>query len=370
MGYCAAAFFVCTKIIRLKYYNYQTSNKQVVMFKILFITGLLVFYGEQLIAQQVKFSGITGKYLGQKEPGMTPELFAPEIIATGFNERDISISADGKEICYGLLTSRNITIMYTRLADGHWTEPEIAPFARDNKYFYLEPCFSTDGKTIYFLSTLPPEGKEAKPRWFYQNIWASDKKSDGTWGEVYNPDTLLNKLNSQFYPSLTSTGTIYFTRSNAQSETSVIFRARKEGKKFIEPELLPPVVNKSGNIYNAFISPDESYLIACLGNTDNQVNPGCANYYIFFRDINDNWSEGISLGPEINIKGSNAISASVSPDGRFLFFAAQKISDEMREKSENITLSGMMQVINAPQNGNYDIYWVSSKIIEELRPKE
>jgi Tol biopolymer transport system component len=300
---------------------------------------------------------------------MTPELFAPDIIATGFYERDITISPDGTEIFYGLITGRHVTILYTRLTNGKWTEPEIAPFARNTQFFFLEPCFSPDGRTVYFLSTKPPEGKELKPGWAYQNIWASDKKSDGTWGEIYNPDTALNKPNSQFYPSLTKTGTLYFTRSDEKTGKSEILRARKNTNRFDTPELLPPVVNGNGNIYNAFISPDESFLIGCVENKNNEINPDFSNYYIFFRDSNDKWSDGISFGPEINIKGSNAISASVSPDGKYLFFSARKTSERMQEISLRNTLGSMKEFLNSPQNGNYDIYWVSTGVIDALRPK-
>jgi hypothetical protein len=344
------------------------------MKKIILIISLLICK-ETINAQQTeflsrKFSGLTGPYLGQTPPGMKPELFAPEIIATGYNERDIAISPDGKEIFYGLLTTRHITIMRTNLMNGYWTEPQIASFAQKDQYYYLEPCFSADGKTLYFLSNCPPFGKEPKAGWFYQNIWASDKNPDGSWGEIYNPDTILNRQNTQFYPSLTKSGTIYFTRSDALSKKTVILRARKSGDKYLEPELLPPVINQSGNIFNAFVSPDESYLIACVGNKNNAVNPGFTNYCIFFRGKDDSWNEGIPFGPDINSKGSNAISASVSPDGKFIFFAAQKISNEMQEKSKRGTLSSMFGFLNSPQNGNYDIYWVSAKLIEELRPKE
>lgn len=331
------------------------------------ILSLLVLCSFTVYGQQVKPSGPDLPYLGQKPPGMTPVLFAPEIIATGFNERDITISPDGTEIFYGILTGRHVTILHTRYENGKWTEPEIAPFARQTQYFYLEPCFSTDGKTAYFLSTIPPAGKDPKPGWAYQNIWASDKKSDGTWSEIYNPDTVLNRPNSQFYPSLTRTGTLYFTRTDAQTGKSEILRARKKGNRFDTPELLPPQVNGKGNIYNAFISPDESFLLGCVENNDNEINPGFANYYVFFRNNNDEWSEGISFGPDINIKGSNAISASVSPDGKYLFFSARKTSDRMKEVSSKPTLGYLKEFLNSPQNGNYDIYWVSADVIRNLK---
>ncbi|MCU0455505.1 MAG: hypothetical protein MUE74_04310 [Bacteroidales bacterium] len=333
-----------------------------------FALSLLALFSLVVAGQQVKTSGSSLSYLGQKPPGMTPELFAPEIIATGFYERDITISPDGSEVFYGLLTGRHVTILYTRFLNGRWTEPEIAPFARNSQYFFLEPCFSADGKAVYFLSTKPPAGKEPKPGWTYQNIWASDKNEDGTWSEIYNPDTVLNRPNSQFYPSLTKTGTLYFTRSDEKTGRSEILRAKKNGNSFGPPELLPPVVNGNGNIYNAFISPDESFLIACVENKNNEINPGYSNYYIFFRDNNDNWSEGISFGPEINIKESNAISASVSPDGKYMFFSAKKTSDRMQEISSRNTLSSLREFLNSPQNGNYDIYWVSAGVIDALRP--
>ena len=330
----------------------------------------MAFLSFAITGQDVRTPNPDLSYLGQKPPGLTPELFAPDIIATGYYERDITISPEGTEIFYGILTDRHVTILYTKLADGKWTEPEIAPFTRNSNYFFIEPCFSPDGKTVYFLSTKPPAGKKPKPGWAYQNIWASDKQSDGTWGDIYNPDTALNRPNSQFYPSLTTAGTLYFTRSDEKTGKSEILRAKKNGIKYDTPELLPPVINGNGNIYNAFISPDESFLIGCVENKNNGINQGFSNYYIFFRDNNDNWSEGKSFGPEINITGSNAISASVSPDGKYMFFSARKINEKMKELSSKNTLGALKEFLNSPQNGNYDIYWVSTGVIDALRPKE
>jgi len=338
--------------------------------KRLFSLFFLTYLSFAIAGQDVRTPNPDLYYLGQKPPGMTPELFAPDIIATGYYERDITISPDGTEIFYGILTGRHVTILYTRLTGGKWTEPEIAPFARNSQYFFLEPCFSPDGETVYFLSTKPPDGKEPKPGWAYQNIWASDRKSDGIWGEIYNPDTAFNRPNSQFYPSLTKAGTLYFTKSDEKTGKSEILRAKKNGNKYDAPELLPPAINGKGNIYNAFISPDESFLIGCVENKSNLVNPGFSNYYIFFRDSDDNWSDGISFGPEINIKGSNAISASVSPDGKYLFFSARTTSERMKEISSKNTLGSLKEYLNSPQNGNYDIYWVSAGVIEALRPEK
>ncbi|MEW6193616.1 MAG: hypothetical protein AB1521_00490 [Bacteroidota bacterium] len=335
-----------------------------------YIFFFLIILFTTLPAQSSKtFPNLSGEYLGQKPPGIVPELFAPGIVCTGFNERDVTISPDGKEIYFGLLTGRHITIMATKLVNGIWTEPEAAQFAKEDNYFFLEPCLSPDGNKISYLSTRPPKGKEPKPRWTYQNIWTSVRNPDGSWDEPYM-DTMINRGNAQYYPSFTKDGTIYFTANDLQTKKPVLYRAEMKDGLYLLPERLPAVINRDGtSIYNAFISPDESFLIACIDGIENEINPGFANYYIFFRDENDNWSGPVSFGPEINMKGSTAMSASVSPDGKYLFFAAQKISKANEELFKQKTIGKMIQLVNSPQNGNYDIYWFDAKVIDLLKAK-
>jgi len=258
--------------------------------------------------------------------------------------------------------------MWTRLQGGRWSEPEVAPFAADPGYFYFEPALSADGKRIFFLTNRPGKGKETKPGWAYQNIWAADRKPDGSWGEPYDPDPAINGDGQQFFPSLTRDGTLYFTRKDKESKKLAIVRSRFLMGRFSEAEKLPDRINGSGTPYNACIAPDESYLIACVDGRPCDHNPGLANYFAFFRGPNDDWSDGIPLGPEINIKGSNAMSPAVSPDGRYFFFAAQKTAAGFAGSWRGKTLRELLAMTRSCQNGDYDIYWVDAKIIEMLRP--
>ena len=93
-----------------------------------------------------------GPYLGQKPPGTVPELFAPGIVSTGLYERDVAVSPDGREIIFGVIWGKVVTIMSSRLESGEWTTPEVVPFALDFDYFHLEPCFSPDGKYLFFAA--------------------------------------------------------------------------------------------------------------------------------------------------------------------------------------------------------------------------
>jgi len=300
-------------------------------------------------------------YLGQSPPRGQAELFAPGLISTGMLERDVAMTPDGNEMYFGLIAGPVVTILVSRREGGRWTEPEIAPFARDARFGYFEPHVTPDGSRVLFLCTRPPQGKEPRPGWFYQNIWAADRQADGSWGEIYDLGSPVNSDDNEYFPSVTRDGTLYFTRSKRGERSSQIYRSRQVDGAWAEPEPLPQAVNGGGNIYNAFVAPDENYLIGCVPGGAN--NPGPARYTVFFRDSDDNWSEGVDLGEQVNPPDSRATSAYVSPDGNYLFFAAS----HPRELADELTYQLLGELHDSPQNGSSDIYWIEAALIHELR---
>ena len=77
---------------------------------------------------------------------------------------------------------------------------------------------------------------------------------------------------------------------------------------------------------------------------DRKDSYGGSDLYISFRNKNGTWTKAKNMGKDIN-SGGGMICPSISPDGKYIFF--------------NTTLNG--------KNG---IYWVSAKIIEDLKPEE
>ena len=317
-----------------------------------------------------RFPELRGPYLGQAPPGSAPALFAPGIVSTGFYERDLAAAPDGNEIFFGLVFGQHVTIMHTRLVSGKWTEPEIAPFARDLAYYYFEPAMAPDGKRLYFLCTRPGPGQEPKPGWGYQNIWAVDRGEDGAWGEPYNLGAPVSTDDDEYFPSVTRDGTVYFTRSKAGGQNSRIYRARFVDGTYAEPEMLPPAVNGDWSVYNACIAPDESFLVGCVTGRDDSVTKGLPHYYVFFRNPDDTWSEGINLGEKINFPGAQALSPSISSDGKYFFFASTKMNDIDASAPGALTRRGIKEFYGKPQNGLADIYWVEASFIEGLRKIE
>ena len=308
----------------------------------------------------------SGPYFGQVPPGRMAVLFAPGIITTGLYERDVAISTKGDEIYFSVMFRAISTIMVTRLENSQWTEPEVASFAADPNYYHLEPCLSYDGRRIFFLTNRPRSGEPPKAGWANQNIWAADRKDSGAWGAPYDLGAPINAEGGSYFPSVTQSGTLYFIRTKALGKDGAVYRSRFAEGRFSEPERLPDSVNGYAVTFNAFIAPDESYLIAGVEGREDSTPPKKPNYYVFFRNRDGTWTSGHNLGPEINDPANTVHSPYVSPDGRYFFFASNAARG--RITLQGMTLRQLIQLNSTSRNGNSDIYWVSIEVVEKLRP--
>ena len=310
-----------------------------------------------------------GPYLGQKTPGDTAELFAPRLVSTGMTERRLAVSPDGKDILFEQAVGRIVTIMETRLVDGRWTEPAVPAFAADPDFFYFEPAFTPDGRTVLFLCTRPRAGQTAKPGWGNQAIWAADRLADSGWSAPYDLGAPVNSDAGEYYPSLTNDGTLYFTRSGVAGGDPKIMRARRLGNGYAEPEALPDPINGRGPTYNACIAPDESYLVVCRDEKASGGRPEGTRYLVFFRSADDRWSEGVDPGPAVNLPGAEASAPSLTPDGRYLFFGSNASPGLNVRPPAVLTSRRLFEFFSGPRNGGSDIYWIDASVIGRARDK-
>ncbi len=305
-----------------------------------------------------------GVYLGETPPDTTAKLFAPGFVSTGFHTRDLAIAPDGNEIyfCVNIGSNAFMTTLFTRRINDEWTEPQIAPFARDLRYFTIEPCISPNGQKLFFASNHPgSQGKDHN-----SDIWYV-KREGADWALPQNPGTTINTDASEFFPSITKDETLYFTRDDHKTGISYIYRSRFTRGAYSEPELLPEQINAGRSRFNAFIAPDESFIIIpIIGMADSY---GATDYYVSFRNKDDKWSEPINLGNKINSKSRWEYSASISPDGKYLFFMSSKIDTSLVINHDIITMNDLRELASKPGNGNPDIYWIEAAFIQELRPE-
>jgi Tol biopolymer transport system component len=315
-------------------------------------------------ARSEQFYELTGDYLGQELPGLTPRLFAPGIVSTGLSERDMAITPDGDEIYFSGVIGANhnfSAILVVKRVEGWWSKPEVAPFS--GHYMDLEPAISPDGQRLFFLSNRPLPGS-SEPLGS-EDIWVMERTEEG-WGEPANLGPPVNSSAPEFFPSVTRDGTLYFTR-RGEGRSETIFRSRFVDGAYSEPEELGPEVNSGQTQFNAFIAPDESYLIVCVWGRDDSL--GGVDYYVVFRSPEDVWSEPINLGEGINMAEGGEWSPYVSPDGRYFFFMSSRATIQEKHSPERLDYADMQRLHDLPMNGNSDIWWVDAEVINRLRPE-
>lgn len=258
-------------------------------------------------------------YLGQKPPKLMPEPFAPGLVTTEGWEYSGVFSPDMKEF-YFLRevegTKEQEFVVYKNEEDK-WIETVIS--SRQG-----QPFVSPDGKTMHL-------GRRYRER-----------NDTGEWSEVKSldepfKDLLIMRLTAS------SKGTYFFDEFKEDLTGDIRYSRRIDGKHE-EPKLLGKNIN-TGRSFHPFIAPDESYL---LFDSTREGGYGDSDLYISFRQQNGSWGNPVNLGEHINTDAWEA-AATVTPDGKYLFFNRNMGSDNYE---------------------NVDIFWVSTAIIEKLRPKQ
>jgi hypothetical protein len=308
-----------------------------------------------------RFPVLKGPYLGQTPPGDEPRPFAPGIVSCGLFTRDIAWTPDGKELYFSVSGFGFNLIFETRLVDGVWTEPAPAPFARDSRFMFYEPFVTPDGKRLLFLSDQPRiEGGERN-----QDIWAVDRTSQG-WSAPYVLGGTVCTDDAEYFPSTTRDGTIYFTRQPKGELTSYIYRAKPHGNSYGPAEKLGPEVNCGTSRFNAFIDPDEKFIIVPAAGMPDSV--GDTDYYVVFRNDRDEWSRPVNLGPLVNTAGGREFSASLSPDGKSFFFMTSRLNPVIPGLLAKGAYMELQSAWSQPGNGNATVYWMSARFLDRLRP--
>lgn len=306
---------------------------------------------------------VAGPFLGQRPPGAVPELFAPGIVSNGLAVRDMAMTPDGSELFFCVVGGRNdvASIVGARRVGDRWTVPEVAMFSGSSKALDLEPHIQPDGKRFFFMSNRPRPGMGLDDR--NEDLWVMERTADG-WSEPRNLGAPVNSDLMEYFPSVTRKGTLYFGRG-ARGGENVIWRARWVDGRYGEPERLPPQVNAGRNRFNAFVAPDESYLILSIIGLPDAI--GQTDYYVCFRSADDEWSEPVNLGSPVNQKGSFGFSPFVSPDGKVFFFMSDRLAGP-KSAAPRLTLSRLKALHDTPGTGNCTTWWMDAAFLTRLRP--
>lgn len=272
--------------------------------------------------------------------------------------RDFTMNASGDEAYFTIQSNLEeiSMIAVVKKKNGKWLKPELAPFS--GKYKDMEPFFSPDGLRLYFVSNRPLEidAKETKD----MDIWylsRTTEKSD--WSKPVNLGAPVNTKDDEFYPALALSGNIYFTKGiESQKGTSDIMFSSWDGEKYSAPVSLDSAINTEGEEYNAFIAPDESFLI--FGGFRRPDGLGSGDLYISFKNPDGSWRSAVNLGGKINSKDMDYCPF-VDMTSKTLYFTSRR---SFVAPGPFETLNALEKEINRYENGQSRLYKVS--IAEQL----
>jgi len=266
---------------------------------------------------------IENPYLGQKPPGLIPIPFAPGLVSTDLYEANSAFTPDMKAFYFIRRGEENKNSAFYEYKyneiNGIWEKSEVA------SPWIGRPVISPDGETMHLGD-----------RYL--------KRTESGWSELQNlePPTVSNDSMYIMRLSSSANGTYYFDTYKENDASFPIRYSRLIDGKHEEPRALPKAINTGTFLSHPFRAPDESYLLFDAVREDGF---GDSDIYISFKQKDGTWGNAVNLGDKINTSAWEA-SASITPDGKYLFFTRNVVSDDFE---------------------NVDVFWVSVQALENLR---
>ncbi len=229
-------------------------------------------------------------------------------INTFFNEGAPTLSADGNFLiftsCQGVdgyganrTGKGSCDLFYAQRVGNSWTRPRNLGAKINTVHWESQPCFSADGRTLYFIRAIREPRARLNPE--NQDIYVAKLQDNGYW-------TTPKKL------------------------SSTINTPRREESVFIHPD-------------------GQTLYFGSNGHT----GMGGMDLYVSRLQENGEWGKPENLGYPINTKG-NENSIVVSPDGKLAYFASDReggfgsldlYSFELPEKAKPIYTTYMKGVV-------------------------
>lgn len=291
---------------------------------------IFIFFATCNFAQPDDFPVLEGPYLGQKQPGMTPQLFAEGIISgKGHTHGSPAVSPDLKTIYWDEQENEGShrKIYYSRLLDNRWTQPQFVPFTE--AWDGDTPVLSPDGQTLFFNSRRPLKDNPDLDR---ERIWFVTISADNDFSDPQPVSEAINGDALHWQISIDRAGNFYF---GSEREGSLglddIFYAALENGEYVKVENVGRPINSENHESTPFIDPDGRYLLFVRR----------LDIFISCKQENGSWGAPVNLSEKYpDFYGT---CPRVTPDGKYIF-------------------------INRYENRRANVYWVDAEIIERFQP--
>lgn len=212
------------------------------------------------------------------------------------NVRDFCLSQKTGEAFFTIQSPNQDLSQIVCVKNGEWQKPELLPFC--DAYSYLEPFISADGSRLYFASNRPKSDGDEKAGDF--DIWYVKRDPSGNgWSAPINAGSAVNTQEDEFYPVITANNNLYFTKdSKSGMGKDDIYRCQWDGTQYQQAVLLDAPLNSAGYEFNAYVAPDESWILFTRYNAMGGFGSG--DLYLSRKDKSGSWSIPENMSSVIN----------------------------------------------------------------------
>ncbi|MTI22251.1 DUF5050 domain-containing protein [Fulvivirga sp. RKSG066] len=267
-------------------------------------------YAQNGTADDPEFPPLEERYLGQKTPGLTPELFAPGFVSTQEHVESLfTFTPDMKEFYFNRVGGqyKETTLFVTQYKNSNWSEPSV---------------LSTD-------------------------INKHEERFKPGLSELNNLEQFKDLNFTGFTASAKGTYYFYFI-DFADGGSGYMSYSRLINGQYEPLQRMNDDINSGTYKAHPFVAPDESYIMWDV----EKAGKNKPDIYISFRQPDGTWGPAIDMGPHINTDAYEQ-RPRVTPDGKYLFFWR---GDEKVKEDGSTYWEG-------------NPYWLDARIIETLRPE-
>jgi hypothetical protein len=275
-------------------------------------------------------------------------------MTTAQNEIYFTVESYKKEYSYIAFIRRN--------KKGNWSQPKVASFS--GMYKDLEPFLSPNGLTLYFATNrkdnISTEIKKDIDIWYVTRTSLKSK-----WSEPKNIGSVINTSANEYYPSVTNNGDLFFTAAYKDAKGKEdIYVSRYVNGKYQKPVSLSSAINTEKYEFNAYVAPDESFMI--FTSYGRKGSYGGGDLFISFKNKQNQWLPAENLGASIN---SNKIDFCPFIDLKTntLYFTSDRSSIQKSFKSRK-NIHQLQEILKTKANGLGRMYKVDlSGILNKKR---
>ncbi|HEX7062268.1 MAG TPA: hypothetical protein VF200_09865 [Woeseiaceae bacterium] len=261
-----------------------------------------------------------------------PHVWQPGLISGTLHDAAPAFLPDGDTVYFGRSSSLDgplPVICVSRLVDGAWKKPEVAPFS--GTWGDMEPAIAPDGSHLIFVSNRPEHAGGAMIDGTFNGrtwpggggaLWRMERTAEGWSAPGRLPDT-INAGGATFAPAIASNGALYFMRPDAETGRFRLFRAAWSNGAYGEPEPLPFSDGSSSDVDPA-VAPGESFLVFGSGGSRSAAAQDM-DLFIVFRQPDGAWGRPVLIGGSVSAPGSDAESRLAPVPGTLYFSSVRRV---------------------------------------------